>query len=156
MCVCVCVCMYVYIYIYIYIYIHTYILCLLFKPLSWWYFLIAALLNQGPFHHSGLKCKSRKSRDTWSNRQVWPWTTKWRRAKANRVLPREHAILSKHLLPTIQEMTLFMDITRWSILKSYWLYSLQLKMEKLYKVRKNKTWSWLWLRSSAPYCKYQT
>ena len=22
------------------------------------------------------KCKSRKSRDTWSNRQVWPWSTK--------------------------------------------------------------------------------
>ena len=23
-----------------------------------------------PFHHTGLKCKNRKSRDTWSNRQV--------------------------------------------------------------------------------------
>ena len=23
-------------------------------------------------HHWGLECKSRKSRDTWSNRQVWP------------------------------------------------------------------------------------
>ena len=29
-----------------------------------------------PFYHRGLECKSRKSRDTWSNRQVWPWTTK--------------------------------------------------------------------------------
>ena len=28
-----------------------------------------------PFHHKGLECKSRKSRDTWSNRQVWPWST---------------------------------------------------------------------------------
>ena len=28
------------------------------------------------FHHRGLECKSRKSRDTWSNRQVWPWNTK--------------------------------------------------------------------------------
>ena len=26
-----------------------------------------------PFHHMGLACKSRKSRDTWSNRQIWPW-----------------------------------------------------------------------------------
>ena len=26
-----------------------------------------------PFHHSGLECKSRKSRNTWSNRQIWPW-----------------------------------------------------------------------------------
>ena len=24
-----------------------------------------------PFHHRRLECKSRKSRDTWSNRQVW-------------------------------------------------------------------------------------
>ena len=29
-----------------------------------------------PFHHSGLECKNKKSRDTWSNRQVWPWSTK--------------------------------------------------------------------------------
>ena len=29
-----------------------------------------------PFHPSRLKCKSRKSRDTWNNRQVWPWSTK--------------------------------------------------------------------------------
>ena len=28
-----------------------------------------------PFHHRGLECKSRKSRNTWSNRQVWPWST---------------------------------------------------------------------------------
>jgi len=40
-----------------------------------------------------------------------------------------------------------MDITRWSTPKSDWLYSLQPKMEKLYTVNKNKTRSWLWLRS---------
>ena len=26
-----------------------------------------------PFHYRGLECKSRKSRNTWSNRQIWPW-----------------------------------------------------------------------------------
>ena len=26
-----------------------------------------------PFHYRGLECKSRKSRNTWSNRQMWPW-----------------------------------------------------------------------------------
>ena len=31
------------------------------------------------FHHRGLECKSRKSRDTWNNRQVWPYCTKWNR-----------------------------------------------------------------------------
>ena len=29
-----------------------------------------------PFYHTGLECKSRKSGDTWSNRQVWPWNIK--------------------------------------------------------------------------------
>ena len=72
----------------------------------------------------GLECKSRKSRDTWSNRQVWPWSTKWSRAKANSVLPRECTGHCKHPGPAIQEMTLHMDITRWSIPKSDWLYSL--------------------------------
>ena len=55
---------------------------------------------------------------TWSNRQIWPWSTKLSRAKANRVLPRECTGHSKHPLPTIQKKTLHMDITRWSMLKS--------------------------------------
>ena len=49
------------------------------------------------FHYRGLECKSRKSRNTWSNRQIWPWSTEWSRAKANRVLPRERTGHSKHL-----------------------------------------------------------
>ena len=105
-----------------------------------------------PFHYRGLECKSRKSRHTWGNRQIWPWNTEWSRAKASRVLPREHTGHSKHPLPTTQEKTLYMDITRWSTPKSDWLYSLQPKMEKLYIVSKNKTGSWLWLRSWTPYC----
>ena len=28
-----------------------------------------------PFYYRGLECKSRKSRNTWSNRQIWPWNT---------------------------------------------------------------------------------
>ena len=108
-----------------------------------------------PFHYKGLECKSRKSRNTPSNRQIWPWSTEWSRAKANRVLPREHTGHSKHHLPTTQEKTLYMDITRWSTPKLYWLYSLQPKMEKFCTVSKNKTRSWLWLRSLTPYCQIQ-
>ena len=26
-----------------------------------------------PFHYRGLECKNRKSGNTWSNRQIWPW-----------------------------------------------------------------------------------
>ena len=28
-----------------------------------------------PFHYRGLECKSRKSRNTWSNRHIWPRST---------------------------------------------------------------------------------
>ena len=98
----------------------------------------------------------RLSSSSSSNRQIWPWSKKWIRAKANRVLPGECTGHSKHPLLTTQEETLHMDITRWSTRKSDWLYSLQPKMEKLYTVSKNKTRSWLWLRSWTPYCQIQT
>ena len=49
-------------------------------------------------------------------------------------------VIAKHPLPTTQETTLHMDITRWSIPKSECLYYLQLMM-KLYTISKNKTGS---------------
>ena len=54
-------------------------------------------------------------------------------------------------------MILFMSVGSLGIIchSSGWLYSLQPKMEKLYTVSKNKTWSWLWLRSWTPYCQIQ-
>ena len=107
-----------------------------------------------PFHYWGLECKSRKSRDTGTNRQIWPCCTKWSRTKINRVLPRECTGHRKYPLPT-QKKTPYMNIARWSTLKTDWLYSLQPKMEKLYTVSKNKIGSWLWLRSWTPYCKIQ-
>ena len=109
-----------------------------------------------PFHYRGLEFKSRKSRGIWSNRQIWPWSTERSRAKATRVLPREHTGHRKHLLSTTQEKTLHMDITILSTPKSDWLYSLQPKMEKLYTVSKNQTGSWLWLRPWTLYCQLQT
>ena len=109
-----------------------------------------------PFHYRGLECKSRKSRNTWGNRQIWPWNMEWSRPKANRVLPRESTGHSKHPLPTTQEKTLHMVITRWSTPKLDWLYSLQPKMEKLYTISKYKTGSWLQLRSWNSYCQIQT
>ena len=67
--------------------------------------------------------------NTWSNRQIQPWSTKQSRSKANRVFSREHTGRSKHPPPTTQEKTLHIDITRRSTLKSgliradYILYS---------------------------------
>ena len=66
--------------------------------------------------------QSRKLRDIWSNRQVWPWSTKSSREKANRVLPREQTGHGKNPFSTTQGTTLHMDITRWLIPKSGWLY----------------------------------
>ena len=40
-----------------------------------------------------------------------------KQGKPNRVLPREHTDHSKQPLPTTQEKTLHVDITRWSIQK---------------------------------------
>ena len=60
-----------------------------------------------PFHYRGLECKSKKSRDTWSNRQIWPWSTKQSRSKANRVLPRERTGHHKHPLPTEIRLIIF-------------------------------------------------
>ena len=75
-----------------------------------------------PFHYRGVECKSRKSKNIWSNRQIWPWNEEWNRAKTNRVLPRKCTGHSKHLLPKTEEKTVHMDITRWSTPKSDWLY----------------------------------
>ena len=72
------------------------------------------------FHYGGLECKSRKSRNIRSNRQIWPCSTEWSRAKTNRVLPRKCTGHSKLPFPITPETTLHMDITRQSTLKSDW------------------------------------
>ena len=33
-------------------------------------------------HYWGQECKSRKSRNNWSNRQIWSWSTEWSRANS--------------------------------------------------------------------------
>ena len=97
-----------------------------------------------PFHYRGPECKSRKSRNIWSNRQICPWSTLWSRAKVNRVLPRERTGHSKHPLPTTQEKTLHMDIPRGSTPKSDWIFIFFAAKdgETLYS-RQNKTRSWV-------------
>ena len=71
-----------------------------------------------PFHHRGLECKSRKSRDTWSNRKFWLWvqTEVGQRLRFAKI---KCTGQSKHPLPTTKEKTLPMYITRWSIPKLY-------------------------------------
>ena len=67
----------------------------------------------------------------------------------------ENAVVIANTLFQQHKRRLHMDITRWSILTSDWLYSLQPKMEKLYTVSKHKTRSWLWLRTQTPDSKFR-
>ena len=60
-----------------------------------------------PFHHRRLECKSKKLRYTWSNRQVWPWSTKQSRAKANSFAKRTHWSLPMHWTLFQQHKTWF-------------------------------------------------
>ena len=108
-----------------------------------------------PFYYRGLKCKSRKPRNTWSNRQIWPWIQNEAGQRLIEFFQENKLVIANSLFQQ-HKRRLHMDITRWSTLKSDWLYSLQPKMEKLYTVSKNKTGSWLWLRSWTPYCQIQT
>ena len=50
-----------------------------------------------PCHYRGLECNSRKSRNTWHNRQIWPWSREWSRAKANRFC-QENALVIANIL----------------------------------------------------------
>ena len=95
---------------------------------EWFYQDLQDLLELIPIkdvvHHRGLECKSRKSRDTWSIGQIWPWSTKLSRAKASRVLPREHTGHSKHLFQRHRRrLYTWTSPDRCSILKSdcYWV-----------------------------------
>ena len=36
-------------------------------------------------HNRVLKCKSKKLGDTWSNRQIWSWSTKWSRQRLTEI-----------------------------------------------------------------------
>ena len=49
------------------------------------------------FHSRGLECKTGKSRNTWSNREIWPWNVEWSRAKTNRVLLRNALVIANSL-----------------------------------------------------------
>ena len=108
-----------------------------------------------PFHYRGLECKV-------GSQEIPGVTGTFGLGVQNEAGQRlkeccqENALVIANTLFQQHKRRLHMDITRWSILKSGWLYSLQQKMEKLYTVNKNKPRSWLWLRSWTPYCQIQT
>ena len=73
------------------------------RSLSWMALWRSSRMNTKewcPFHHRGLGCKllNLKLRDTWNNRQIWPWSTKWSRAKANTEFCQENTMFIANAL----------------------------------------------------------
>ena len=44
-----------------------------------------------------MECKSRKSSDTWNNRQIWPWSTKWGRERLTEFCQKNAQIIANTL-----------------------------------------------------------
>ena len=89
-----------------------------------------------------LGCKSRGTRDSRSNREVWPWTTKWSRAKANSFAKR-----TKWSLQTPSSNNTRYNSThghdQMLNTKIRLIIFLAVKMDKFYTVSKNKIWKCL-------------
>ena len=68
-----------------------------------------------PFHYRGLECKSRKSRDTWSNRQARTQNEAGQRLTE---FCQENTLVIANTLFQTQKKILHMDITSLSIQKS--------------------------------------
>ena len=108
-----------------------------------------------PFHYRRLECKSRKSRNTWVTGKFGLGV--WNEAGQRLIeFCQENALVIAN--------TLFQQTREDSThghhqmvnTKIRLIIFLQPKMEKLYTVNKNKTRSWLWLRSWTPYYQIQT
>jgi len=77
-----------------------------------------------PFHYRGLECKSRKSRNTWGNCKFGLGI---QNEAGQRLIEfcQENSLVIVNTLFQQHKRRLHMDVTRWSTLKSVWLYSLQ-------------------------------
>ena len=108
-----------------------------------------------PFHYKGLECKSRKSRNTWSNRQIWPWNLERSRAKANRVLPRDTLVIAnthfqqhrRRLYTWTSPDGQYWNQIDYILCSQKWRSSVQ---------SENQDWELTVIRSWTSYCKIQT
>ena len=67
------------------------------SPIYMWLQQYSIMLAIVLFIIADWNAKSRKSRNTWRNRQIWPWRTEWSKAKANRIL-QEHPLVIANTL----------------------------------------------------------
>ena len=74
--------------------------------------------------YKGLECKSRKSRDTENNGEIWPWNTKLSRPEFNSSVKKTSWLPQTPFSNNQRDARLNVEITRWLIWKSDWLSSL--------------------------------
>ena len=88
---------------------------------EWFYEDLQDLLELTPkkmFHYRGLECKSRKSRNTWVTGKFGLGVRNEAEQRLIEFFQENALVIANTLLPTTQESTLHMDITRLSIQKS--------------------------------------
>ena len=101
------------------------------------------------FHYKGLECKSSKSRNTWSNRQIWPWK-EWSRQRLREFCQKNTLVIAN---------TLFQQHKRrfytWTLPDGQHQNHVDYILGEAYSQQK-RTRSWLCLRSWTPYWQIQT
>ena len=111
-------------------------------------------LKRCPFRYRGLECKSRKSRNTWSNRQIWPWSTEWSRAKAYRDC-QENALVIANTVFQQHKRRLYTWTSPDGQHRNQIDYILCSQRWRSPIQSAKMTGSWRWLRSWTPYCQIQ-
>ena len=106
-------------------------------------------------HHKGLRCKSKKSRDTWSNRQVWPRVQNEAGQRLAELCQENTLVLTNNLFRQYKRR-LYTWTSPDGQYQNQTDYILCSQRWRNYMVSQNKAGSWLWLRSWTPYCKIQT
>ena len=108
-----------------------------------------------PFHHRGLAWKSRKSRDSWSNRQIWLWIQNESRKRLTEFC-QENALVIGNTLFQQHKRRLYTWTSPDGQYQNQINYILCSQRWRSSIVSTNKTGSWLWLKSWMPYLKIQT
>ena len=105
-----------------------------------------------PFHYRGLESKSKKSRDTWSIRQICPWSTKQSRPKANRVWQENRLVIVNTLFQQHKR-----SLYTWTSPDcQYWNQVHYIIFSQIWRSSVQSAKTRLWLRSWTPHCQIQT
>ena len=109
-----------------------------------------------PFHYRGLECKSRKSRDTWSS--IIGLGVQNEAGQKLTEFCQENALVIANTLFQQHKRQLYTWTSPGGQYQNWPGYILcrQRWRRSFYRVSKNKTGRWLWLRSWKPYCQIQT